>query len=244
MSPRPRPRLTPPRPHYNMRAFITLCALLAVVSGSEIRQKRSFFHGLGGLSALGLDFTSGFSGYGSGHSSGHSSNYGSGYRRNYGYGTSQSGYGVVPSNGYGAGYSGGYYSNTAPVAVPYTTPGPAVSSYAQSYAAPAVYPASSYAAGAGYAAPATRVVAVSKVVNVQREVTVPQVVNVRRLITEPKVITVKQVVPSAGYSGYGAGAPSVYARDFSGAYSAEYSGEYGAASAASAGADSSQAGWW
>uniref|UniRef100_A0A2A4JL06 Uncharacterized protein n=1 Tax=Heliothis virescens TaxID=7102 RepID=A0A2A4JL06_HELVI len=142
----------------NMRAFIVLCALVAVAAGAAVREKRGY--------------SSGWSG-------------------------SLGGYSGGLSGGYSGGLSGGY--------------------------------------SGGYSAPAAQVVAVNKVVNVQREVTVPQVVNVRKIVSVPQVVTVKQVVPVSG--GYSAGLGGGYSSGSIGYSSGGYSGGY-----SSGGHGGS--GWW
>nr|XP_049700669.1 shematrin-like protein 3 [Helicoverpa armigera] len=87
----------------------------------------------------------------------------------------------------------------------------------------------------GYSAPAAQVVAVNKVVNVQREVTVPQVVNVRKIVSVPQVVTVKQVVPVSG--GYGGSLGGGYSSGSIG-----YSSGYSSGGYSSGGHGGS--GWW
>ncbi|PZC72397.1 hypothetical protein B5X24_HaOG211241 [Helicoverpa armigera] len=142
----------------NMKAFIVLCALVAVAASAAVREKRGY--------------SSGWSG-------------------------SLGGYSGGLSGGYSGGLSGGY--------------------------------------SGGYSAPAAQVVAVNKVVNVQREVTVPQVVNVRKIVSVPQVVTVKQVVPVSG--GYGGSLGGGYSSGSIG-----YSSGYSSGGISSGGHGGS--GWW
>ncbi|KAJ0176339.1 hypothetical protein K1T71_008513 [Dendrolimus kikuchii] len=78
--------------------------------------------------------------------------------------------------------------------------------------------------GGGISIPSTRVVAVNKVVNVNKVVEVPQVVSVRKVVSVPQVVTVNKVIAEPSYS--------------VGSYGGGYGGGY------SSGWNTGSSGWW
>ncbi|CAG9123045.1 unnamed protein product [Plutella xylostella] len=176
--------------------FVTVLCSLALASAGQVREKRGFLSGLHSY-APAVSYSAPAVSYAS---------YSAAPSYSYSAAPSYS-YSAAPAVSYSApavSYSAPAVSYSAP-AVSYSTPAISYSAPAVSYSAPAVsYASYSAAPSYSYSAPAVsyapRLVAVKRVVNVNKVVSVPQVVKVNKLVSVPQVVVEKKLVSAPSYA--------------------------------------------